>query len=187
MQSVIVLCLTLLMLQQSVPIPTCVVTCNSHCCQRRYIPLVLAWARTIHQLQGSTVGPTEPGKPTNPMKRLVVDLGSASFEKTCPGVAYVAVSRANTMGKGDVMKSAIYFVGNSFTKDRLTNMTRLKNGSRATKPHSRRQNWISYLNKHINNFKLTSEYKKAELIEWCSCFIQDRHELEAILFAPAQH
>ena len=175
------------MLQQSVPIPTCTVNCDRHCCERRYIPLVLAWARTIHQLQGSTVGPTEPGKPTNPMKRLVVDLGSVSFEKTCPGVAYVAVSRANTMGKGDVMKSAIYFIGNSFTKDRLTNMTKLKNGSRFTKPHSRRQNWISYLNKHINSFKTTCKSQRTALIKWCSSFVQNRQELEAILFAPAQH
>ena len=162
---------------QSVPIPCCTVSCRDHCCQRRFIPLVLAWARTIHQLQGSTIGETEPGKPSNPMKRLVVDLGSISFEKTCPGLAYVAISRANSMGKGNCMKSTIYFVGESFTKERLTNMTKLKNGGRRTKNHSRRTNWINYLNKHSHGFDANSKSKKY-ILEWCSSHVQDKAKFE---------
>ena len=70
------------------------------------------------------------GQPPNPGERLIVDIGDINVEKRWPGFAYVAYSRANTMGKGDVMKSAIYTMGKGFTATRFDQMTYVKNGSR---------------------------------------------------------
>ena len=70
------------------------------CCIRRFVPLTLAWATTIHKCQGTEAGKTEPPRPPNPCKRVIVDMGNTGFEKRTPGVAYVAMSRANTLERG---------------------------------------------------------------------------------------
>ena len=54
-------------------------------CQREQLPLLLAWAVSIHKSQGLTVGPNEQ------VKRLIVDFGAS--EGWAPGLLYVALSR----------------------------------------------------------------------------------------------
>lgn len=162
---------------QAVPIPTCKMFCENHCCQREYLPLIMAWASSLHKQQGSTVGPMPPDKPPNPCECLVMNLGTLQFEKTCPGLAYVAVSRANTMGRGDIKKSAIYFVGNDFTNERLTNMTMLKDGSRKTLKVKRRTNWIKHLHRDVHGDNLRQEWRDY-IIRWSTTYVVDRDWFE---------
>ncbi len=46
--------------------------CNKGCCGRTFVPLALSFARTIHTIEGMTVGPNIKGKPPNPIKKLYV-------------------------------------------------------------------------------------------------------------------
>ena len=55
---------------------------------------------------------------------LICDPGDLSWEQSCPGALYVALSRARTMGKfrsGNkyTKKSVIYWHGGGMTEDRI--------------------------------------------------------------------
>ena len=138
------------------------------CCIRRFVPLTLAWATTIHKCQGTEAGKTKPPRPPNPCKRVIVDMGNTGFEKRTPGVAYVAMSRANTLGKGDIMESAIYFMGNEFTKERLTDMTKSSSTKETTEKCKRRANWINHLEDAVHGVDDLNEDEKQNIIDWAT-------------------
>ena len=138
------------------------------CCIRRFVPLTLAWATTIHKCQGTEAGKTEPPRPPNPCKRVIVDMGNTGFEKRTPGVAYVAMSRANTLGKGNIMESAIYFMGNEFTKERLTDMTKSSSTKETTEKCKRRANWINHLEDAVHGVDDLNEDEKQNIIDWAT-------------------
>ena len=148
-----------------VPIVPTTNFCKYMCCQKRFLPLVLAWSSTLHKAQGATYGHTPPGQPPNLGKKLIVDVGSSKMEKDCPGLAYVAVSRGNFMGKGYKMKSAIYFIRDNFNLQRLTGMSKLKNGSSQTLHCQRRENWIKHL-LHSVHRKGVSDSEGEQIIKW---------------------
>ena len=49
--------------------------CKNNMCTRLYMPLSLAFAKSIHSFQGATVGPKPPGRPENAFLRVVADPG----------------------------------------------------------------------------------------------------------------
>ena len=61
---------------QLVPIPCVTHRCNNDCCTRLLVPLSLAFAKTIDTFQGQNAGPVDPGKPPNPIQRVICDPGS---------------------------------------------------------------------------------------------------------------
>ena len=138
------------------------------CCQRKFVPLKLAWASTIHKLQGTTYGPSKPGEPKNPGETLIVDVGPKSQEKTHPGLAYVAISRGTSMRSDDLLNSAIYFVGQNFSKNRLTNMSMLEDGKRKTMYSQRRENWIKHLNNNVHEGLDIEERQQRRIMEWAT-------------------
>jgi len=75
-----------------VPIPPIEITCKKHCCTYKYIPLSIAYARTGHTFQGQNVGPNHP------IPCIVVNPGKKSMELLCPGLLYMFISRATTIG-----------------------------------------------------------------------------------------
>jgi hypothetical protein len=154
------------------------VPCKNFCCTRKFIPLVLAWASTIHKLQGCTFGRTAPGEPPNPGTKLIMDLGNAAAEKRCPGLAYVAVSRGNSTGKGDMMNSAIYFIGKNFTRERLTGMTMKNKGKDKCILCARRDNWIEHLKKNTHGLNRAISENSDALIEWSKTYRIDRKHFE---------
>jgi len=163
---------------QFVPIPPVTIPCSNRCCVKKFMPLVLSWASTIHKLQGSTFGRTLPGEPPNPGIKLVIDLGDSKAEKRCPGLAYVAVSRGNSTGKGDVMKSAIFFIGKNFTKTRLMGMTLKNKGKEKCVLCARRDNWIAHLRNRVHGIDENIKRNAHHLIEWANTFRIDRMHFE---------
>ena len=137
------------------------------CCERRFIPLTLACATTIHKAQGTEAGKTEPPRPPNPCTKIIVDLGGKKFEKDCPGLAYVAMTRANSLGKGNIMESALFFEGD-FTLDRLTEMTKKKGTSELTVHCKRRANWIKHLEKNVHGGADLDPLEKERIIRWAT-------------------
>ena len=66
-----------------VAVPMVTVRCSNHgMCTRTYMPLSLAFGKTIHSFQGASVGPTPKGRPDNPFLRIVADTGTRKFEST---------------------------------------------------------------------------------------------------------
>ena len=150
---------------QHVPIPPAVIYCKYMCCQRHFIPLVMAWASTLHKLQGATYGKVPPGQPHNPGTKLIIDLDAKRSESDNPGLAYVAVSRGSTMGKGNRMESAIYF-SNNVTSERLQRMTIKANCNDKNVHCLRRNNWIKHLKKNIHDGSTMTPGTKNQLLSW---------------------
>lgn len=112
---------------QAVPIPIITNRCSRNCCTRTFVPLELAYARSIHKFQGMTVGPTKPGQPPNMYSTIICDPDDRRFEGMWPGLLYTMVSRATTLGDDSGVGSAIYFdaplVGSiPLTTERLSNL-----------------------------------------------------------------
>ena len=72
---------------------------NNGACAKVYIPLSLAFGKTIHSFQGASVGKTAPGRPDNAIERIVKDPGTRHFESINPGFFYTLLSRATTFGE----------------------------------------------------------------------------------------
>lgn len=73
------------------------------CCMIQYYPLDVAFARTLHKVQGLNVGGN------NPIRLMTFHPGSTTFEGNNPGLAYTGISRATSLGRGNVNLSALYF------------------------------------------------------------------------------
>ena len=110
---------------QSVPIPIVSCRCDGLkcCCERSYVPLTLAFARSIHKFQGLQAGRTIQGQIPNMYESIVVDPGNKNREGNCPGLLYTAVSRATTLGNEDGLDSALYFTEDYSTDERFRNIT----------------------------------------------------------------
>ncbi|GFH43542.1 hypothetical protein CTEN210_00015 [Chaetoceros tenuissimus] len=77
--------------------------CNLRCCEMKYVPLEIAFARTLHKVQGQSIGEGHP------VTIMVFNPGKTAFEGNNPGLLYTGISRATSMGTNDVNNSAIYF------------------------------------------------------------------------------
>ena len=127
--------------------------CRKQCCTVKWCPLVTSWATTIHKFQGF-----EAGNDKKDMFRyLICDPGNVTWEQTCPGAFYVALSRAKTMGDFDSdtsfpKNSAIYWINENISSTRIREGG-LKKGPRPGDPKVKcellvkRDQWIKYLEK----------------------------------------
>jgi hypothetical protein len=142
--------------------------CRNQCCTRTYIPLSLAFGKTGHTFQGQTVGPVPDGKPENAIKKIIVDPGSRQFEGINCGLFYTLMGRPTTLGvREDKLSSAIYFDGDHFSRDRITNLTTGANGKPYRKALLRRA-WVKYLKSNeVDSSRWTKE-KQKEIFEWAN-------------------
>ena len=101
-----------------IPIPSIEMNCSNYCCQFMFVPLSLAYSKTGHTFQGQTCGPGHP------IPCIIVQPGTIKMERTCPGLLYMFLSRATTIGTPeDRSTSAIFFFTNELTKKRIQNLT----------------------------------------------------------------
>jgi hypothetical protein len=78
--------------------------------------------KKIHYVQGHNAGPTAATQTPNAIQRIVIHLGDRTYEALNPGLTYVAISRATTIGclghmtevPKKCMNSVIYFLGGTF-------------------------------------------------------------------------
>ena len=83
------------------------------------------------------------------------------------------------MGKGNIMGSALYFMGDDFTKERLTGMTKKKGTNELTLHCKRRANWIKHLEKNMHKGAKLSRLEKKRLIQWAiDARLKDDHGLD---------
>ena len=146
-------------LHQIVPIPIVEKTCRYNCCLIKFCPLITSFARTIHSFQGQEAG---YGKA---ITSLIVNPGSKGFEILNPGTLYCCVSRATTMGKNDIKKSAIFFIGSDMCTDRIKNLACDANGKQYMKCILRKQ-WIKFLKE-----------RNKETLKSLRSFSRDKYEM----------
>ena len=132
-----------------VPVPMVDGRCANHGqCSRCYMPLTLAFGKTIHSFQGASVGPTQPGRPENTYKRIICDPGTRKFEGDSPGLFYTLLSRATTFGDGiDPATSAILFMGQNMNESRVKNITMTAKGL-PYKTVTNLKSWVKHLEDH---------------------------------------
>lgn len=154
-----------------VPIPVSMYRCDKGCCTRTFIPLELAYARTIHKFQGLTAGPVDKGKIPNPYECIICDPDEKKFEGTSLGLLYTALSRATTLGDETGLNSAIYFTGGEFKEHRIQRLTKMKGSNQDFKMATKRQKWVNYIKKQESKTKqkikqtLRNKNKIEEFIE----------------------
>jgi hypothetical protein len=63
-----------------------------------------------------------------------VNPGKKSMELLCPGLLYMFISRATTIGTPENrFNSALFFCSNNMNRARISNITRTKNGTETEK------------------------------------------------------
>ena len=153
------------------PIPTEDFVCTRGCCTRSFVPLTIAYARTIHKFQGMSAGPVDPGKIKNMYDVIVCDPDDKEFEGTALGLLYTGVSRATTLGDNEGRGSAIYFTGSSLREDRIRNLTMKKDGKKEFEMAKKRRYWVNYISARAQRFKAHVKEimtKKELLLRWAT-------------------
>ena len=137
------------------------------CCTATFCPLQLAFARTLHTFQGQSAGITVR-PPHNPVRIIIVDPGDRAFEGNNPGLLYMSISRATTIGNGDPYKSALYFTGNNMNMSRIMNLTRKTNGDKFVKVKLR-EKWINRLDTNTITPPLSNE-QVSKTLHWANTY-----------------
>jgi hypothetical protein len=143
-----------------IPIPICSDICSKGCCKMTYVPLKLAFARTLHKTQGKEAGENKE------IKAIVFSPGSSSFESINPGTLYTGVSRASSIGNGDIEKSSIYFCGTDCTTSRFTDVKNKRTSEKIKYNRvAKRENWINHLKKNTTLNKISQE-ERHDIHHW---------------------
>ena len=158
---------------QSIPIPITEYGCSRSkaCCTRRFLPLVLAYGRTIHKFQGQSAGPVDKGKIENMYSCIVCDPDEKRFEGSSLGLLYTAVSRGTTLGDKDGTNSAVYFDGKDFKEDRIRQLYKCKDSDKDYALAEKHDDWVALLKQNTRDFDLafgdgTSKLK--DILHWAS-------------------
>jgi hypothetical protein len=132
------------------------------------VPLDLAFARTIHEFQGLSAGPVDPGKIPNMYDCIICDPDKKLSEVRATGLFYTALSRATTFGDSEGLNSAIYFMGENIDEDRIKNVTRAQRTNKEFKNVQLRRSWVAKLDAAAAKTKtMKTDTKRAkDLIHW---------------------
>ena len=162
---------------------------NSFTCatlsQRMWLsePLFPAHAKTMHSSQGINVGPTDEGKPDNPIPNIVADPGTRHFESTSPGLFNTLLGRITTLGDPlDLMTSSIHFVGPNMTEERIRWITMKKDRSAVYQKVQLRTLWKSHLD--AMELQTTQQTQSLPIMFnwWSTTEISDKQLLHVIDF-----
>ena len=177
-----------LLYPKAVPIVPVSVMCTKNCCCTRFfLPLTLSFGRTVHTYQGQNAGPVDPGRPPNPVQRIICDPGTRSFEGRSIGLFYTILSRATTIGSFSsttasyekITDSAIYFFGKNMNQARIRSIT-LQNNGKPYKKVLQRSAWVQHLAANVYVSSLTANEMKA-LFHWASTTQISPEQLDRVI------
>ena len=78
----------------------------------------------------------------------IIDPGEKEVEGTNTGLFYTGLSRGATLGDANGLHSAIYFIGNHLTKERIQTLTLRKNSVQEYLNVTKRRHWVLFLENH---------------------------------------
>ena len=156
---------------KDIPIPTVSVSCKFKCCQRTFVPLELSFARTIHKFQGLQAGPVDPGRTPNVFKRIICDPDTKSAEARATGLLYTTLSRATSLGDTDGRNSAIYFIGDDLSYERVIRLAYKTNTDMPLANVHRRSNWVQHLRTHLITIQQQNSTYLQQIMAWASLHI----------------
>ena len=150
------------------------------CCSVTFCPLELSFGMTLHTFQGQEAGPVDEGRSPNAVDTIIVEPGTRSFEGNNPGTAYMAISRATTMGTGN-LDSAIYFTGPNMNRSRVIDILYQRGAKRKMyKKADLREKWVKRLEE--NTITPVFDTKHIEGIkQWCKEFRMNADDLDTAL------
>jgi hypothetical protein len=131
-----------------------------------YCPLVPAWATTIHKFQGFEAGFDK----NDQFKHLIVDPGNLTTKLQNPGILYVALSHAKTIGTVTPNNlhpkdSAIFWTGSGICLNRVLNITK-KGGLNGNITNclkiNKKQHWVDHLLQQ-NHLTSTKQYNEKRM------------------------
>ena len=140
--------------------------CKFKCCQRSFLPLELAFARTLHRFQGLSAGPVDEGKIPNMFGMIICDPDVRAVEGRATGFFYTMLSRATTLGDENGLNSAIYFTGPHLTKERIQNLTLKTNSNQTLQNVQRRAKWVYHLKQNTRDTTHVDEDRMRTVFEW---------------------
>jgi hypothetical protein len=153
------------------------------------MPLQIAWAKTIHSLQGHNAGPTAKHQTPNDIQRIVINLGERTDETLNPGLTYVAVSRATSIGDlghmmsipRKCMNSALYFRAASFPA-----CIKILTHSNSTGDEyirvKQQMTWVTYLDARQEQTSIMTDLSEREMVqEWMENKKKSREEIIAVV------
>ena len=127
------------------------------------MPLQIAYAITIHRCQGLEAGFGVDDR----WNRVVIDPSDTLWEiNRNLGTMYVATSRGKTLGSKDKtypQDSAIYWMGNEVSEERIRNCKTKQNGQTCD-AYIKRQNWANHLNTKAEETKKRYNRERVEEI-----------------------
>jgi hypothetical protein len=160
--------------------------CRKWCCQRKYIPLQLCYAKTIHTFQGQSAGPVAPNQQPNAVQRIVINIGSRKFEGQNPGLTYTALSRATSLGNpNDVTTSSLFFEGIDITPERFINIATSNISHKLYKSVHLRNIWVQKLKKNRRANTFTKE-QICDIFLWAQTYQPTTFQIETFfsIFYP---
>ena len=114
-------------------------------------------------------------------KYIICDPDIGTFEGSCPGLLYTAISRATTLGEDDGLGSAIYFEGDDFNASRIKyvgkSTCRYKNFEEF-ELFKKRRVWTTYLSENTKTETGLSSAQTAALFLWCNSSCYDYNVLD---------
>ena len=151
-----------------VPVPLVTLACNQteRCCERTFVPLDLAFARTIHKFQGLSAGPVDANKIPNTYPSIICDPDVKASEARNTGLMYTAVSRGTTLGDEDGKNSSIYFDGPNLSLERIQGITKKTGSKEEYKNVIRRRNWVQHLMQNIVPLQGMHESEIQAILSW---------------------
>jgi PIF1-like helicase len=153
-------------IHKDIPIPMIHKQCKFQCCKRTFLPLELAFARTLHRFQGLSAGPVDEGKIPNMFGVIVCDPDIRAVEGRATGFFYTMLSRATTLGDENGLNSAIYFTGPHLTKERIQNLTLKTNSNQTLQNVKRRTEWVHHLKNNTRDTTQADEDRMKTVFKW---------------------
>ena len=154
---------------QCVPIPIVKLHCTKACCMREYMPLQVAYARTIHKYQGLSAGPVDVGQIPNQFDVIICDPDSKRAEGNHPGLFYTALSRATTLGDDDGGNSATYFDGEHYNEARIRTLTKKTDSYDDYEKIIKRNKWVKRIqNNTVKGLATVLDTNKQNNLTWAA-------------------
>lgn len=134
---------------------------------REYMPLQVAYARTIHKYQGLSAGPVAPGQIPNQFDVIICDPDEKRWEGNSPGLFYTALSRATTLGDDDGYNSAIYFDGAHYNESRIRTLTKKSGSYDDYEKIAKRNRWVKRIKTNtVKGRGIVLDATKKQALQW---------------------